>query len=210
MILNRSAVLQDDEQKCYIGLKPVGSFTLILYHIFISLYFCFLFIFLLVKIQLPSQEGNRDIIKRTLLGTAIAMILSSANIFTLVYFQGYEDSIFCLFSCTLDITLSATIVHWITLKDGSDNNINAGAKSSLINSINTPNSLTSVSHLQQHQYLQYQTNSDGSNINSERQYHQYQINNEGSNVNSERQTHQSGTQLSMPRDSEYNIDMGTY
>lgn len=117
MVLNRVAVLNEDDD-CYIGLKPAASITLILYDIFISSWLTILFIRPLMSttsvLQGPSKGKLRQVARRTLIGSIIALILSSANVFTLVYFQGYEDSVLCLLSCTLDVTLNACTVHWVT------------------------------------------------------------------------------------------------
>ncbi|KAG0203745.1 hypothetical protein BGX28_004093 [Mortierella sp. GBA30] len=117
MVLNRVAVL-NDEENCYIGLKPTASITLILYDIFISSWLTLLFIRPLMSttsvLQGPSKGKLRQVARRTLIGSIVALILSSANVFTLVYFKGYEDSVLCLLSCTLDVTLNACAVHWVT------------------------------------------------------------------------------------------------
>ncbi|KAF9347705.1 hypothetical protein BGX34_002944, partial [Mortierella sp. NVP85] len=95
MVLNRVAVL-DEEDYCFIGLKPTASITLILYDIFISSWLTILFIRPLMSttsiLQGPSKGKLRQVARRTLIGSVIALVLSSANVFTLVYFQGYEDS----------------------------------------------------------------------------------------------------------------------
>jgi hypothetical protein len=65
-------------------------------------------------LQGPSKGKLRQVARRTLIGSIIALILSSGNVFTLVYYRGYEDSILCLLSCTLDVTLNAVTVHWVT------------------------------------------------------------------------------------------------
>ncbi|KAG0250877.1 hypothetical protein BG011_008004 [Mortierella polycephala] len=117
MVLNRVAVLDENDQ-CFIGLRPLASITLILYDIFISSWLTILFIRPLMSttsvLQGPSKGKLRQVARRTLIGSVIAMILSSSNVFTLVYYRGYEDSVLCLLSCTLDVTLNACTVHWVT------------------------------------------------------------------------------------------------
>ncbi|KAF9160541.1 hypothetical protein DFQ27_005802 [Actinomortierella ambigua] len=117
MILNRVAVINERDE-CYIGLKPLASITLILYDIFISSWLTILFIRPLMSttsmLQGPSKGKLREVARRTLIGSVIALILSSANVFTLVYYRGFEDSVVCLLSCTLDVTLNAVTVHWVT------------------------------------------------------------------------------------------------
>ncbi|KAF9360343.1 hypothetical protein BGX34_007833 [Mortierella sp. NVP85] len=117
MIISRVAVI-DEEERCFIGLKPMASVTLILYDIFISSWLTILFIKPLMSansvLQGPSKGKLRQVARRTLIGSIIALILSSLNVFTLVYYRGYEDSILCLLSCTMDVTLNAVTVHWVT------------------------------------------------------------------------------------------------
>ncbi|OAQ23688.1 hypothetical protein K457DRAFT_142516 [Linnemannia elongata AG-77] len=129
MILNRVAVLDVNDQ-CFIGLKPLASITLILYDIFISSWLTILFIRPLMStnsvLQGPSKGKLRQVARRTLIGSIVALILSSANVFTLVYFKGYEDSVLCLLSCTLDVTLNACAVHWVTSRARGSNGTEKG------------------------------------------------------------------------------------
>ncbi|KAF9408451.1 hypothetical protein BGZ94_002308 [Podila epigama] len=117
MILNRVALINENEE-CIIGLKPTASITLILYDIFVSCWLTVLFIRPLMSttsvLQGPSKGKLRQVARRTLIGSVIALVLSSGNVFTLVYYRGYEDSVLCLLSCTLDVTLNAVTVHWVT------------------------------------------------------------------------------------------------
>ncbi|KAG0369850.1 hypothetical protein BGZ54_008678 [Gamsiella multidivaricata] len=117
MILNRVAVLNEDGE-CFIGLKPTASITLILYDIFISCWLTVLFIRPLMSttsvLQGPSKGKLRHVARRTFIGSLVALILSSGNVFTLVYYRGHEYSVLCLLSCTLDVTLNACTVHWVT------------------------------------------------------------------------------------------------
>lgn len=49
----------------------------------------------------------------------MALLLSSANIFTLVYFEGNERGLVCLSCCTADVTLNAITIHWVTSRGAS-------------------------------------------------------------------------------------------
>ncbi|ORZ11040.1 hypothetical protein BCR41DRAFT_116171 [Lobosporangium transversale] len=69
-------------------------------------------------LQGPSKGKLRDVARRTLMGCIIALVLSSANVFTLVYFKGEERGLICLASCTLDVTLNAITIHWVTSRGG--------------------------------------------------------------------------------------------
>ncbi|KAF9433144.1 hypothetical protein BGZ76_009832 [Entomortierella beljakovae] len=129
MIIFRVAELKDDG-KCVIGLLPPASVTLICYDIFISVWLTLLFVRPLMsstsKLQGPSKGKLRDVARRTLMGSVIALVLSTANVFTLVLFQGQERGMICLASCTVDVTLNAISVHWVTSRGaGRTPNTNA-------------------------------------------------------------------------------------
>ncbi|KAF9350047.1 hypothetical protein BGX34_001444, partial [Mortierella sp. NVP85] len=117
MVKYRVAVI-NDRGECRIGIYPPASLPLILYDLFLSSWLTFLFIWPLMStqsmLQGPTKGGLRDVARRTLIGAIVAMILSSINIFTLVYFQGNERGLMCLTSCTADVTLNAITIHWVT------------------------------------------------------------------------------------------------
>ncbi|KAK3825605.1 MAG: hypothetical protein J3Q66DRAFT_328134 [Benniella sp.] len=119
MVLYRNAVIEANEGgKCYIGLFRPGAIPLILYDIVVSIWLTFLFLKPLMSssslLQGPSKGKLRDVARRTLLGSLIALLLSSANIFSLVYSNGYERGLICMACCTLDVTLNAITIHWVT------------------------------------------------------------------------------------------------
>ncbi|KAG0323138.1 hypothetical protein BGZ99_002914 [Dissophora globulifera] len=131
MVVFRTAHVEDTG-KCYIGLLRPGALPLILYDIVMSTWLTFLFLRPLMSstslLQGPTKGKLRDVARRTLMGSIIALLLSSANIFTLVYFNGRERGLICLASCTVDVTLNAIAVHWVTSRGGS-NRWNRGDRS---------------------------------------------------------------------------------
>ncbi|KAG0056221.1 hypothetical protein BGZ83_005953 [Gryganskiella cystojenkinii] len=122
MVVFRVAAIDGADEKCYIGLKRAGALPLILYDLVMSTWLTYLFLRPLMSstslLQGPSKGKLRDVARRTLLGSVIAMVLSSANIFTLVYFNGWERGLTCLTCCTVDVTLNAITVHWVTSRGG--------------------------------------------------------------------------------------------
>lgn len=132
MLVFRVSHLESDGT-CLIGLLPPASVTLIIYDIFISSWLTALFIRPLLSstslLQGPSKGKLRDVARRTLMGSVVALILSSANIFTLVVFQGKERGLICLASCTVDVTLNAMTVHWVTSR-GSGRGASTGIERS--------------------------------------------------------------------------------
>ncbi|GJJ74520.1 hypothetical protein EMPS_06878 [Entomortierella parvispora] len=127
MIIYRTSEVDDLTQRCYIGILKPASLPLILYDIFLSCWLTGLFIHSLMSstslLQGPSKGKLRDVARRTLLGCLIALILSSANVFTLVYFKGHERGLICLASCTADVTLNAITIHWVTNRGGGQGNL---------------------------------------------------------------------------------------
>ncbi|KAG9062465.1 hypothetical protein KI688_005380 [Linnemannia hyalina] len=121
MIVYRVSEVSDNGE-CKIGLLPPASVTLIIYDIFISSWLTLLFIRPLMSstslLQGPSKGKLRDVARRTLMGSLMALVLSTGNVFTLVLFKGYERGLICLASCTVDVTLNAITVHWVTSRGG--------------------------------------------------------------------------------------------
>ncbi|KAI7819321.1 hypothetical protein BC939DRAFT_460424 [Gamsiella multidivaricata] len=122
MLIYRVSEIDPLTGHCSIGLLKPAALPLILYDIFLSSWLTALFIRPLMSstslLQGPSKGKLRDVARRTLLGCVIALVLSSANVFTLVYFQGHERGLICLTSCTLDVTLNAITIHWVTSRGG--------------------------------------------------------------------------------------------
>lgn len=112
----------DETGICHIGLQKPAALTLILYDIMLSSWLTALFIRPLMSstslLQGPSKGRLRDVARRTLMGCIIALVLSSTNVFTLVYFEGHERGLICLASCTCDVTLNAITIHWVTSRGG--------------------------------------------------------------------------------------------
>ncbi|KAF9214814.1 hypothetical protein BGZ59_002916 [Podila verticillata] len=120
MIMNRVSILNENGH-CYIGLKPLASITLVLYDILMSCWLTVLFIRPLMStrsaLQGPSTAKLHSVARRSLIGSILSLLTSSGNVLSLVYFRGYEDALLCLLTCTLDVTLNAVAVHWVTSRD---------------------------------------------------------------------------------------------
>lgn len=116
-IIYRVAVL-DNEKHCQIGLQKEAAIPLIAYDIFISSWLTFLFVRSLISstsmLQGPSKSKLREVARRTMIGSAVALVLSSANIATIVYYEGHQRGLLCLGLCTVDVTLNAITIHWVT------------------------------------------------------------------------------------------------
>ncbi|KAF9551786.1 hypothetical protein EC957_004109 [Mortierella hygrophila] len=117
MVIFRVHNINEDGQ-CHIGLLRPAALPLILYDMFISVWLTGLFIQPLISsksmLQGPSKGRLRDVARRTMIGALMALVLSSANVFTVVYFEGNERGLLCLSCCTADVTLNAITIHWVT------------------------------------------------------------------------------------------------
>ncbi|KAG9066374.1 hypothetical protein KI688_001599 [Linnemannia hyalina] len=118
----RVAEIQSDDGHCMIGLKAAASIPLILYDTFICSWLTALFVRALLSstsmLQGPTKSRLRDVARRTFIGSVFALILSSANVASLVYFEGNQRGLYCMASCTLDVTLNAIVIHWVTSRTG--------------------------------------------------------------------------------------------
>ncbi|KAG0283781.1 hypothetical protein BGZ96_011842 [Linnemannia gamsii] len=118
----RVAEIQDENGHCMIGLKSAASIPLILYDTFICSWLTGLFVRALLSstsmLQGPTKSRLRDVARRTFIGSVFALLLSSANVASLVYFDGNQRGLYCLASCTLDVTLNAIVIHWVTSSTG--------------------------------------------------------------------------------------------
>ncbi|KAG0049397.1 hypothetical protein BGZ83_005805 [Gryganskiella cystojenkinii] len=125
MIVFKASAI-DENGICHIGLLRASALPLILYDLFLSSWLTMLFIRPLMSsksnMQGPSKSRLRDVARRTLVGSLVALLLSSCNIFTLAYFQGRERGLICLSSCTADVTLNAIAIHWVTNRAHSRSN----------------------------------------------------------------------------------------
>ncbi|KAF9433276.1 hypothetical protein BGZ76_009666 [Entomortierella beljakovae] len=121
-VLYRSAYLESHDTdtlgQCNIGLKLEASIPFIVYDLMMSSWLTFLFLKSLTsstsKLQGPTKSKLRNVARRTFVGSVWALLLSTANISILVYFQGNERGVLCLTGCTLDVTLNAVAIHWVT------------------------------------------------------------------------------------------------
>ncbi|KAG0205332.1 hypothetical protein BGX28_003040 [Mortierella sp. GBA30] len=127
-IVYRVAQLNDKGQ-CQIGLYRPAAVPFIVYDILISSWLTALFVHALMSstsmLQGPTKSKLRSVARRTLQGSLLALVLSCVNISTLVYFEGHERGLICLATCTVDVTLNAITIHWVTSRAGSNSSKDA-------------------------------------------------------------------------------------
>ncbi|KAF9201545.1 hypothetical protein BGZ49_008226 [Haplosporangium sp. Z 27] len=125
-------IILDDPEiygQCQIGLLHPASAPFIGYDIFLSCWLTGIFLKALTsstsKLQGPTKSKLRDVARRTLVGSILALIYSTGNIAILVVFNGNERGVLCLVSCTLDVTLNASTIHWVTSRGNNNTNSNS-------------------------------------------------------------------------------------
>ncbi|KAF9936563.1 hypothetical protein BGZ65_002279, partial [Modicella reniformis] len=130
LMVNYRVAEVNEQGECHIGLLRPATLPLILYDMFLSSWLTLLFIHPLRSsrsmLQGPSKSRLRDVARRTLIGAVVALFLSSANVFTLVYFEGNERGLICLSSCTADVTLNAIAIHWVTSRASCKSSVEVG------------------------------------------------------------------------------------
>jgi hypothetical protein len=114
----RVAEIQEDTGHCMIGVKAILTIPVIVYDTLVCAWLTGLFVRVLMSstslLKGPTWLRLRNLAQRTLIGSLISLLLSITNFASLVYFEGYERGLYCLASCTLDVTLNAIVIHWVT------------------------------------------------------------------------------------------------
>ncbi|KAI8583077.1 hypothetical protein K450DRAFT_224097 [Umbelopsis ramanniana AG] len=121
MIVYRTAYIMDDGTYfCHIGLGLPATLSLVAYDFFITTYYTLMFCRMLIwpaegASGAPgTQTSLRYVAKRNLVAAVVALIVSSANVVILITLDGVERGLVCLTSCTLDVTINATAIFWVT------------------------------------------------------------------------------------------------
>ncbi|KAI8368236.1 uncharacterized protein BYT42DRAFT_585856 [Radiomyces spectabilis] len=104
---------------CIIGLQPVASIPLLVYDFVFNLYMTILFIKPLVRIGKGAAIDWRnsrlhDVAQRTLVASVVCLVVSFANVFTLILFGGRERGLLCLTCCAVDVVINVATIHWVT------------------------------------------------------------------------------------------------
>ncbi|KAF9169594.1 hypothetical protein BGX21_001140 [Mortierella sp. AD011] len=116
-IIYRTSLIDTDGQ-CRFGILDQASIPLIAYDCFLNVWLTALFLRALVsstsQLQGPTKSKLRMVAYRTFVGSILSFVFSTANIASIVVFNGHERGVICLGLCTLDVTLNAITIHWVT------------------------------------------------------------------------------------------------
>ncbi|KAI7864570.1 hypothetical protein BDF14DRAFT_1884154 [Spinellus fusiger] len=104
---------------CYIGYDIPATITSVLYEIFISLFFVGIYykhVLYPNQRQLASDMADsiHILAKRNLIAAVITMIASCANHAVMIALDGEERGLVATSIATIDITITACTVHWVT------------------------------------------------------------------------------------------------
>ncbi|KAJ8092620.1 hypothetical protein PM082_006945 [Marasmius tenuissimus] len=122
-----------EEGSCSFTVKTNGLILLSVYDLIQVGFFTFMFCWPLCRSRIRSA-ALRTVAKMTLVGGALGLLVSSANLALVFQMKGHQLDWVCVTSCVLDITLNGLIFYWVS----------SGAPSDSINHFTLPTiSLTS-------------------------------------------------------------------
>ncbi|KAF7729767.1 hypothetical protein EC973_003845, partial [Apophysomyces ossiformis] len=84
-----------------------------------NLYMTILFVRPLMKVGRSVKTEWKvsrlhEVAKRTLVASIVTLLVSFANILTIILFNGRERGLMCLTCCVVDVTINLATVHWVT------------------------------------------------------------------------------------------------
>ncbi|CAO0791822.1 unnamed protein product [Mucor circinelloides] len=118
MLIYRNIYLEADG-KCTIGLQLIASIPLLVYDFILNLYLTWLFMAPLMNIGLTSRANWKRsrlyrLARRTLVASVVSLLISFANVLFVVVSKGHQRGLVCLTMCTVDVTINAVTVYWVT------------------------------------------------------------------------------------------------
>ncbi|KAI8984387.1 hypothetical protein BDF20DRAFT_911489 [Mycotypha africana] len=133
MLTYRNIYLEADG-KCTIGLQLIASVPLLVYDSILNFYLTLLFMLPLMSIGLNSKANWKKsklyrLAQRTLVASIVSLIISFANVLVVVITRGHERGLVCLTMCTVDVTVNAITIYWVTTHRVTGNNMDAHARS---------------------------------------------------------------------------------
>ncbi|KAL7309903.1 hypothetical protein PS15m_010726 [Mucor circinelloides] len=133
MLIYRNIYLEADG-KCTIGLQLIASIPLLVYDFILNLYLTWLFMAPLMNIGLTSRANWKRsrlyrLARRTLVASVVSLLISFANVLFVVVSKGHQRGLVCLTMCTVDVTINAVTVYWVTTnKNGGGKDANGKNK----------------------------------------------------------------------------------
>ena len=88
---------------------------------FLNLYLTYLFIKPLTNVKCTSVRTNwkatrlYKLTKRTLIASLVCLLVSLANVLSVVITRGHLRGLICMTCCTLDVTINVATIHWVNI-----------------------------------------------------------------------------------------------
>ncbi|KAI9491874.1 hypothetical protein BDB00DRAFT_468471 [Zychaea mexicana] len=108
-----------DTGECIIGLQWVASIPLMCYDFVLNLYLTYLFVIPLINVSRSTtcrstwkETRLYKLTKRTLIASLVCLLVSLANVLSVVITRGHMRGLVCLTCCTLDVTINVVTIHW--------------------------------------------------------------------------------------------------
>ncbi|EFI27878.1 hypothetical protein CC1G_14369 [Coprinopsis cinerea okayama7 len=97
--------------ECEIGLKPLGSIPLLVFHVYVNIFVTFMFLFPLVNWTLIT-DNLKQLAYRLALAAFIAFSTSTVNTLVLILSDGRELAWVNLTACVADILINIVAMFW--------------------------------------------------------------------------------------------------
>ncbi|TFK23643.1 hypothetical protein FA15DRAFT_757134 [Coprinopsis marcescibilis] len=109
----------NSEGVCQIGLKPLASIPLLVFHVYVNIFVTFLFLFPLVNWTVIAGTSKR-LAYRLALAAFIALSTSTVNVLVLILSDGRETGWVYLTACVGDIVINVTSMFWASVNPKKD------------------------------------------------------------------------------------------
>ncbi|KAI9289612.1 hypothetical protein BC943DRAFT_314763 [Umbelopsis sp. AD052] len=137
----------DDDGICSIGLQPTASIPLMVYDFVFNLYLTILFLRPILTVGRGLRANRKGsglyrLAKRTLVSAVVCLLVSFANLLTLIVVGGAERGVTCLLFCTADVTINVLTIHWVTNGHDSKKQLPTGKQAANVSRSNDNDDLS--------------------------------------------------------------------
>jgi hypothetical protein len=112
MVVGRINYYREGDSVCVLGLRPISSYPLLIYDLYINIFLTSMFFLRLRRARLNARLKRIAI--HALMSAAVALTTSTTNIVILGVVGGTEIGWLCLASCSIDVLINALSIFWVT------------------------------------------------------------------------------------------------
>lgn len=112
MVVGRINYYREGDSVCVLGLRPISSYPLLIYDLYINIFLTCMFFLRLRRTRLNARL--KKIATHALMSAAVALTTSTTNIVILGVVGGTEIGWLCLLSCSVDVLINALSIFWVT------------------------------------------------------------------------------------------------